>query len=129
MCGNNWLSSLVMVLLPFVKMGWCFKFGLKENQKKTCTVEEVIEDVKCISDDNEQKSVSCIFCLHVMIVLPGDTVHVGCFCVCRKVACPSKILGKSSSAEWLSPFQFMLLQTGTQWLETWKPVLLLLQIT
>jgi len=59
-------------------------------------VEEVIEDEKCINDDNEPKPSQYVLCIPhgVMLVLPEDKVHAEVFVLVAKCHVQAKFLEK-----------------------------------
>ena len=85
------------------------------KSKKYHTVEEVIEDDKRIEDDSEPKPGQYILYIScgVMIVLPGDIVHVGGFCFVGKEAYPSSIPGKENLCRMVNFISILLLPIGS----------------
>jgi len=66
------------------------------KSKKYCTVEKVIEEEKCVNDDNEPKPGQYVLYIPhgVMLVLPGDTVHVEVFVLAAKCHVQAKLVEK-----------------------------------
>jgi len=119
------ISNLVLVLLLSMKVGWCFKFGLKENQRNII-LEEVIEDEKCINDDNEPKPGQFFTWCYACASWRYSSYWR--FLFCSKVPCPSKVPGKEIL---LQNAIFISIYAVLNWhmmIAIEKPVLLLFQI-